>query len=43
MMDVCLVFIAEVCRAAFEKKVSNHMLRLRDEPVFLMMCELIYE
>ena len=42
LMDSMLIFIAEVVRQAFNSKLRDHALQLNDEPVFLMLCDLIY-
>jgi hypothetical protein len=43
VMDFNLLFIAEVVRSALIAKIKNHMLKINDEPVFLLLCETVYE
>jgi hypothetical protein len=42
LMDLTLVFLAEVVRGAFIAKVKNHLLKLHHEPVFVMLCNILY-
>lgn len=43
LMDFLLIFLAEIVREAFYLKVKNHLIKFKDEPVFIMLCKIIYQ
>jgi hypothetical protein len=42
LMDLHILFLAEMVRSVFISKVKNHNLKLNEEPVFLLLCQMLY-